>query len=505
MRSRTRSLALLAAASLVIAACGGGDDGGDTAADTTAAPATTAPAAGGDTTAAATTALPTTTTIAASELEPCPVDALEAAGGPVEITLWHAMTADNLTAIEQLVADYNASQDKVKVTAVAQGNYDDNFDKYRTASAGDRPDVIQLPEYYLQAMVDSDTAIPAQSCINADSSFAADELVDRARTAYTLEGVQWTTPFNVSSPVLYFNAKVFEAAGLDPANPPVTLEEWQAAAEAIVASGAATYGAAIDTGTNSGGGWFVEQWLAKSDLPYADQGNGRAGRATEVVYANQEAADLLTVVQQMVADGSAFNVGENASGSDNLLKLIDQSEPAGMTINSSASLGSALSALAGGLAPGFTDADLGIGPMPGPTGGGMPVGGATLWTVKGKGDERAAAAWDFVKYMTSAPVQSTWAAATGYVPVNAGAVDVEPLKSVYANDPRFSVAYTQLTTGENTVNAAGPVLGPLRQVREVTATAVRDILGGAVALEALERAAGEANTLIEDYNRRIGG
>jgi sn-glycerol 3-phosphate transport system substrate-binding protein len=423
----------------------------------------------------------------------------------VEITFWHAMTADNLTAIEQLVADYNASQDKVKVSAIAQGGYDDNFDKYRTASASDRPDVIQLPEYYLQSMVDSDTAIPTQSCINADAAYSVDEVVDRARTAYALEGVQWTMPFNVSNPVLYFNTRVFTAAGLDPANPPATLEEWQAAATAIVDSGAATYGAAVDTGSDSGGGWFVEQWLAKSDLPYADQGNGRAGRATEVAYAVQETADFLTVLQEMVADGTAFNVGENASGSDNLLKLIDQSQPAGMTINTSAALGSALNALKGGIAPGFSDADLGIGPMPGPAEGGMPVGGATLWTVKGKGDERAAAAWDFVKFMTSAQTQSTWAAATGYVPVNTGAPDTEPLRSLYTSDPRFKVAFDQLTGGEDTVNAAGPVVGPMRQVRDVNAGAVRAALDGGDPLAALQAAAEEANALIEDYNRRVGG
>jgi sn-glycerol 3-phosphate transport system substrate-binding protein len=504
MRPRHRSLTLLAAAAVVLAACGGGDDGGaDTAPATTAAPPSET--TGGTATSPPTTQLPTTTTIPVEELATCPVTALDAAAGPVEIVFWHAMSADNNTAIDELVAAYNASQDKVRVTAVFQGGYDDNFDKYRTASPADRPDVVQLPEYYLQTMVDSDTTIPAESCVSADADFAVDQVVERARTAYTLEGVLWTMPFNVSNPVLYYNKLDLAAAGLDPEQPPRTLEEWQAASEAVVASGAATWGAAIDTGPDAGGGWVVEHWLAKADLPYADNGNGRAGRATQVLYDTQDTADLLTVLQDMVESKVAVNVGENASGTDTLFKLVDTSEPAAMSINSSAYLGGALNALRSGLAPGFTDADLGIGPMPGPVGdGGTPVGGATLWLVKDKGDERAAAAWDFITFLVSAQSQSTWAAATGYVPVNEGAEALDPLRSLYEADPRFRVAYDQLVGGADTVNAAGPVIGPLRQVRAVTAEAVRSILAGADPLPALEQAAAEADDLIADYNRRVG-
>ena len=34
--------------------------------------------------------------------------------------------------------------------------------------------------------------------------------------AYSTGGVQWAMPFNVSNPVLYYNRKIFTAAGLDP-------------------------------------------------------------------------------------------------------------------------------------------------------------------------------------------------------------------------------------------------------------------------------------------------
>ncbi len=71
-------------------------------------------------------------------------------------------------------------------------------------------------------------------------------------------------PFNVSNPVLYFNRKIFEAAGLDPDDPPVSLEELRAASEQIVSSGAAPVALVLDSGPDSGGGWFLEQWFGRS-------------------------------------------------------------------------------------------------------------------------------------------------------------------------------------------------------------------------------------------------
>ena len=68
----------------------------------------------------------------------------------------------------------------------------------------------------------------------------------------------------------------------------------------IVDSGAATYGIALDSGVDSGGGWFLEQWFARAGLPYADNDNGRPARATQVLFDTPEASSMLTFVQSLV-------------------------------------------------------------------------------------------------------------------------------------------------------------------------------------------------------------
>ena len=169
----------------------------------------------------------------------------------------------------------------------------ETIDKYVQSSQGDRPNLVLLPEYVVQQMADSRTVVPVGACIEA-SRYDTSEFLPGALDAYQTEGVQWSMPFNVSTPVLFFNKVMFETAGLDVARPPLSLEELRVASQAIVDSGAATYGIALDSGVDSGGAWFLEQWFAKAGQPYADNGNGRVAPATRVLFNGAAGVELLT-------------------------------------------------------------------------------------------------------------------------------------------------------------------------------------------------------------------
>ena len=511
-----RFVAATVAAVLVAASCSSGESvlttGNEDRPTTTAAaePGSSEPTAtpddgstDGSTDEPATPAIDvTTTTTPLADLPPCPVDALDAADDPVEITFWHGLNVDNEDAINRLTDEYNASQDRVRVTAQNQGSYGETVDKYYQSRQESRPDVVMFPEYMVQQTADSGSVIPVGACIE-ESAFDLSQFQRSALAAYSTAGVQWAMPFNVSNPVLYYNRAMFAAAGLDPDSPPRSLQELRDVSQAIVDSGAATYGIALDTGSDSGGGWFLEQWFANGGEFYADNGNGRLAPATGVLYDGPFGVELLTYVQQLIEDGLAFNVGDNAGGSDNFLKLADQSAPAAMTIGTSAALGTVLNVVDGGLIVGITAEDIGIGALPGP--GPIPtalIGGASLYVVADHGDETTAAAWDFIQYLVSPEVQSLWATLTGYVPVRADALEVEPAATVYAEDPRFRVAYDQLIGSPDDLALQGPILGPQREVRTVTARAVADIFAGGDVQSALSGAAQQANALIADYNAR---
>ena len=491
----------------VLAACGSGKsilEAGNEPRPTTA-PVTTLP---GQTTVPGQTTLPT----AAPTTEPRPLDSLPpcrmsaldeaAADGPVEVLFWHGMSNELGRELERIVDQFNGSQDRVRVRLEFQGGYEQTIDKYLQSDTDNRPDLVQMPEYTVQLMVDTGSNVPVQACME-DAGFDSSQMLPTALDAYATESVQWAMPFNVSNPVLYYNKKVFRDAGLDPEAPPLTLAQLAEYGRAIQSTGAASFGIALDSAPDGGGGWFLEQWLAKEGEFYSDNANGRTAPSTRVLFDGPTGVELLSELQDVVVDGGGVYVGENPSGQDAFLKLADASAPAAMTIATSAALGSVLLFVEGGIIPSIGVEDIGVGPMPSPSGApGTLIGGASLWITAGRGDAKAAAAFEFVEYLVSPEIQSQWASATGYVPVNAQAPELEPLRSVYTDDPRFRVAFDQVAQTPDLPTSNGPVLGPLREVRVTAAGATAQVLQGSDPATALQDAAALANALIADYNAR---
>lgn len=446
------------------------------------------------------------TTLAAdlSSLPPCEVTALDPATGTVNITFWHGMNGDLEDALKTLTEQYNSSQTKVKVSLENQGGYEQTLDKYLQSGQGSRPDVVQAPEYAVQVLRDTESNVPLEACIRA-AEFDTSDFLPKALKQYVTEGVQWSMPFNVSNPVLYYNKKMFVEAGLDPNTPPVNMAQVREFSQKIVESGAASFGLSLDTGADSGGGWFLEQWFAKLGELYSDNDNGRSAPSSKVFFDGQTGIDLLTDLQTLVTDGLAYNVGDNPSGQDALLKLADPEKPAAMSLATSAALGTILSTVQGGLIPGITVDDIGVGPMPAPGDADAPgaiVGGASLWIVNQDDPVRTAAAWDYISFLVEAQSQSTWAATTGYIPVRSSALELDPIAARYVEDPRFKVAYDQLLESADDPSSVGAVLGPQREIRTLTARAIAAVLQGADVVEALTEAATQANSLLADYIAR---
>jgi len=128
-----------------------------------------------------------------AELPDCPVDALEDAEGPVEVTLWFGGLAGSANvAMRQIVDAFNASQDQVVVNASDQGvSYAEVYREFTSAaSAGDDqlPDMIYLEDTQLQAMADSGKVLPAQACMEA-ADYDITELEPAVRSKYSVGGV----------------------------------------------------------------------------------------------------------------------------------------------------------------------------------------------------------------------------------------------------------------------------------------------------------------------------
>jgi len=172
---------------------------------------------------AATTAAPTTQaapTSAPTTVEPTQAPPPESPS-VTKVNFWHSMAGDiGGKAIPQMTNDFNASQDKCYVVYTYTGSYDDSLNKLKAGlQSKDTPTVIQLYDIGTRLMVDLDVAEPVQNYIDAEK-YDVSDLEPNVLAYYTVNGKQYSMPFNTSTPILYYNKDMFTKAGLDPENPP---------------------------------------------------------------------------------------------------------------------------------------------------------------------------------------------------------------------------------------------------------------------------------------------
>ena len=443
-------------------------------------------------------AVPLAAPAAAASLPKCPVNALNNATKPVEITFWHGLTRANEQVLQTLTDQFNSSQSEVKVKLVNQIGYRETLEKFTAGlTSGDLPDMLQLEDIATQQAIDTQAMLPVQSCITA-SKYKTNDFVTRVLKRYTVKGVLWPMPFNVSNPVFLYDKNAFRAAGLDPEHPPTTLAGVRQAAVKIKATGQyeAGYGLKLDP-------WYLEQWSAKADTLYVNQANGRKARATKVQFDDASGRGIFTWMNSMVKSGLATtNSAEGGSAFDNLLGI--RSKKVAMSIDTSATLGTISQVFQGGESGGV---DLGVGPMPGPAGGGgVLVGGGALYMVKQSSAAKKAAVWKYLQFLVSPQSQADFAAGTGYVPIRKSSVALPAVQQLWATTPGYKVAYDQLLTGADDVATQGPVIGAYYDVRDAVLAGEQEMFTqGKAPKAALQSAASKADAAMQEYNSRVGG
>ena len=476
---------------VLLAACAGDD----TATDTASTDDTTADDGATPTTPAPSTSSPTPDatdgTVSDASTE-CPVDALEEAEPPIEITFWHSMAATTGVELASLIEDYNASQQRVHVTPVFQGGYAETFGKYvnTVRSDGDLPTLVQLSEIYLQPMIDSETIVPVEDCIVA-SGYDLSDYSNRLLDQYRVDGRLITMPFQLANPVLYYDGNDFVAAGLDPADPPTTLDQLEETSQALVDAGVVGSGMALEVDA-----WPFEQWVATAGEDLVDHDNGRTGRAERARFDSDVVGGLLDTLQRMHDDGLLLVTGRGGEQAGLARYIAVAQGEAAMTIGSSATLGEIYEQIA--LVP---DVDVRVGPFPG-SGGSTTIGGGSIYLTNGAGDAERAAAWDLLTWLNEPPQQVRWSIGTGYVPTRTSAADDPVLQQYWTERPQFRVAWDQLATADH--GGVGPVIGDYPAVRDAIEDGLEALYAGDPRSEVQAAMQEAADRAIADYNDRIG-
>jgi sn-glycerol 3-phosphate transport system substrate-binding protein len=426
----------------------------------------------------------------------CPVRALDGVKDPVTIRFWHVQARANLDELKRQVARFEATHPKIRVKLVDQTGYPELLQKYKAGlSSGDVPDLAQFEETTVQTLLDSKSTVTMGDCVKADR-YDLSDFVPRTISYYTVQDELRSMPWNVSNPVLLYDSGKFTRAGLDPAQPPATLDEVTAASRQIVARGAAKYGMALHIAP-----YFNEFFYAKAGQQYVNNDGGRRSRATKALLDNDTGHEIWAWWKGMVDSNLALNTGSSEGNFDHLLAI--GTGDAAMSIEASSALGTILQVLEGGQYPGVRIA---AAPLPSVrAGGGVPVGDGSLWISNRTSKVKQAAAWELAKFLVAPEQQASLAIATGYVPVRRSAAAMPSVQAFWTRQPAFKVAYDQLLQPGGPA-ADGSVIGNYQGVRNAVVDGITSMLTQGTSVgDALAETQGKADAAIEEYNSRVSG
>jgi sn-glycerol 3-phosphate transport system substrate-binding protein len=406
-----------------------------------------------------------------AQLPECPLDALDEAKGPVEVNLWYGgLVGSTKATMEDIVARFNASQDQVRVSANDQGAaYDHVLRKYESASSSSPdqlPDLIYLEDTQLQVMVDSGQVLPAQSCMEA-AGYDLTDLEPVARSKYTVGDVLYPGYMNVSTPVLYYNKAHWVKAGLDPNDPPQTLDEIYTQAKALKDAGVSDKPLSFKADR-----WFFETWLTGIGEDIVNNGNGRDAPATEATFDTPAADDLVGWLKKMSDEGLLNAFADTEGSIDQYLALATQQSS--MLIETSTASATIADALGGNLtaAEAGVDFDTSVldktelvpasAAMPGIEAAGkvFPTGGA-FYILNTSEPAQQAASWKFLEFMLTPEIAKVWHLNGGYLPIVKAVEDDPQVQAFWRDDLAGTLLHTaveQLSDADP--DLPGPLIGP---------------------------------------------
>ncbi len=412
-----------------------------------------------------------------------------AAAAQVKIKLWHAMAGARYEAItKDIAAGFNKLYPDYVVEPLFTGSYAETVTKGIAAiRAGDPPHILQVYEVGTQTMIDSGAIIPVTEVVKP-GDIKWEDYFQPIMNYYTVGGKLNSMPFNSSTAILYYNKDAFKKAGLDPEKPPVTYKDVEEMGRKIIASGAAR--AAITFGWPA---WMFEQAFAYHNQLYANNENGRKGRATQVLFNGPFGLEVVSRWKQWAdekllmyggreyAPNKAFLSGEVA--------MLLQSTSQVSTIERAAK---------------FAVGTTFLPRLEGKPQGKSVIGGASLWVLKGKGrsPQELDAIAKFFKYIGQPQQSAKWHEDTGYFPATHAAEKLLREQGWFKKHPNFETAFKQIQMGPDTPATRGVLLGNFVQIRDITDTMLEKAFSGKLSPQAaLDEGAREANKVLDEYNR----
>ncbi len=373
-----------------------------------------------------------------------------AQAAPVRIEFWHAMGG-----VEGKVADYardfNRSQSQYEVVPSTQGNYRELLPKLQAAiRAGNPPALAQLELTQVPALAAAGSLSDLSRLEDGLPAELTRDFYAPAWKSGEVGGKRYALPWNLSVPVMLYNAGALGRAG---ASAPATWSALETTSARLATNGRRPLVAAADAWTFeanvlSRGGSLVEGSAPALNSPEAVEALTQLARMARAGQAQPRSLNEATRAAFDFARGQNLFVLASVANWNDARKL-----------------------------PFF---QLGMAPFPCEKAGActVPLGGGALAVPRGVSAAQQAGAVAFWQYLMEPARQADWIKATAYAPPRRAVAPL--LADWYAKNPQMRAAHTQMERA---------VPRPARPAYAAWTALVEDAVGQALSGKATARAA----------------
>ncbi len=345
---------------------------------------------------------------------------------PVTITFWHTQTPDgpNGKKLASLIQDFQSKNPNIQINAQYVGNYDDLFQKLQTAiTGGQAPDMAVAYPNQVAEYQQANVIIPLDDYVKSQKyGLPKDDYADILQ-AYRYDNFypgndnkMLSFPFTKSIELMYYNADALKAAGVDV---PQTWDDFLKAAKAVTKGDMKGYAIGVEPSL------FANMVFSRGGQEISDD-------QKKWVFNNQQGVDSLAFFQQIIKDGSGYQVAK---------QFADQTDfgnaKAAFTFSTSAGLPYYQQEVKNdgkGFNWNVAAPPHGVGQPPAAV-----INGADIAMFKSS-PEKQLAAWLFMKYFSSKEVNPDWSVSSGYLPIRTSGLTDPRVQAQVQKLPQYAVA-----------------------------------------------------------------
>ena len=349
---------------------------------------------------------------------------------PVQIEFWYGLGGKLGETMEAKIKAFNASQQEVIVTGVAQGSYKETYEALQAAIAAKKAPASVLLSYgQMTTLANKKVLASLDEFIKKDKDIKTEDYIPSFYKEGTIGLKQYALPMYGTTQVMYYNKSMLESINTKPED----LKNWEAVYEAakkmtkVSGKETSVYGFEPMSGADN-----------LNDMALSNGGSFLSEDKKTVTIDSKEWIDSYEAVRKAIFYDKTMRIHSGGQGWEYWYATIAdvmQGRAAGY-LGSSGDQGDLdFNKLVAAPQPGFN------GKKASPVAEALTIAEPAI-TPK----DQQEAAYKWMKYFTSSEQTADWSIKTGYISVRTSATEVAAYKDYAKTHPQILVPITQAKT-----------------------------------------------------------